>query len=224
LPHEASQIEAIRKQCRNNNDTIVKTDYGNNSGSRQAFSYPVSIRKIAHYSLTPPRYARRLFHLAQFLKASHILEIGTSLGLTTAYLAIACPQAKIITLEGCPELCRIAKEHFNRLKIKNIEVIQGQFENTIPLALQKLGKIDLVYIDGNHRKSAMLDYYEKCVEHSDNNSIMVFDDIRGSIDTENAWEEIKQKKKVVVSLDFFFSGWVLFRKESSREHLNLRYV
>ena len=74
------------------------------------------------------------------MKAGNILEIGTSLGITTAYLALAIPDAKIITLEGCPELSRKAREHFDRLGIKNIELIEGRFEETLPVALDRTRK------------------------------------------------------------------------------------
>ena len=221
---ECKQVELIRQECRKSSEIISKTDYGEGGKSNDGKTYPAALKKIASTSLTSPRHARRLYRLARYLKANRILEIGTSLGITTAYLALANPEARIITLEGCPELCRKAKEHFKRLGIKNVEVMEGRFEDTLSVALDRLETVDLVFIDGNHRKKAMLEYYEKCREYSHNNTVIVFDDIRANAGTEQAWEIVRQKPEVSISLDLFFTGWVFFRKESSRQYFKLRYI
>lgn len=224
LPEEIKRVEHIRQECLKSDETIQKTDYGDGGKNNPARTYTATVRKIASTSLTPPRNARKLFHLARFIKAGTILEIGTSLGITTAYLAMANPGARIITLEGCPQLSRKAKEHFDRLGIKNIELYQGQFEHNLAAALDRLGMVDLVYIDGNHHKEAMLDYYKQCLGHSSNETVMVFDDIHSSPGMEEAWDIIRKSEEVSVSLDLFSSGWLIFRKELSKQHFRLRYI
>lgn len=218
------RIEQIRTACLKSVEIIQKTDYGESRNNSPARVYPVAIRKIARVSLTPPGNAARLYRLARFMNAATILEIGTSLGITTAYLALANPNARIITLEGCPQLSRKAREHFKKLGLKNVELLEGRFEENLDAALNRLGKVDLIYIDGNHHKEAMLDYYGQCLPHSFNDTVMVFDDIHYSPGTEEAWDIIRKKKEVSVSLDLFSSGWLLFRKESSKQHFRLRYI
>ena len=220
----AHEIEALRKECRTSRELIFKTDYGKAGSEGKGIVYPVRLGKIARSSVTSPGHARRLARLAEKTGAGNILEIGTSLGFTTAYLACARPGARIITLEGCPELSRLASEHFKKLEIRNIEIITGRFEDTLQDALQKLKRVDLVYIDGNHRKEAMLNYYGQCREYAGNESVFVFDDIHSSREMEEAWELITGREEVRISLDLFFSGWVFFRKESSRQHFRLRYI
>jgi predicted O-methyltransferase YrrM len=217
-------IEQLRQECLKSREIITRTDYGKGRGKNEGVTYPVSLRQIARTSLTSPRHARRLYRLVRFLKSGNILEIGTSLGFTTAYLALANPEARIITLEGCPELCRKARELFIRLGIKNIELIEGRFEETLSIALDRLGSVDLVFADGNHRKEAVLEYYEKCFAFISNETVMVFDDIHASPGMEQAWELLKKKEEVRISLDFFQNGWIFFRKESSRQHFRLRYM
>jgi len=218
------RIEQIRQECIISDESIQKTDYGESGKYHPGRIYPIAVRKIALTSLTPPRNARRLYRLVRFMKAKKILEIGTSLGITTAYLALANPDARITTLEGCPELSRKAREHFNRLGIKNVELMEGLFEENLSIALDRLGMVDLVFIDGNHHKEAVIDYYEQCFDHSGNETVLIFDDIHSSPGMEEAWDLIRQKDEVRVSLDFFSTGWVIFRKESSKQHFRLRYI
>jgi predicted O-methyltransferase YrrM len=220
---ETGAIEAIRKECLASREIIYKTDFGAGSADLERKKYPVSIRKIAATSLTSRRRAERLYRLARFMKAQRILEIGTSLGITASYLAMADPQAKVITLEGCPELCMKAKDHFSRLGLVNIELIEGRFEDTLGGALEKLGGADLVYFDGNHRKEAVLEYFSRCMPFIGNETVFVIDDIHASAGMEQAWEEVRLHERARVSLDLFFSGWILFRKELSGQHFRLRY-
>jgi predicted O-methyltransferase YrrM len=224
LPATTRQLEEIRKECLRSREIIRKTDYGECDKQRAHRVYPVAVRHIARTSLTPRRNAGRLYRLVRFMMPANILEIGTSLGITTAYLASANPEARIMTLEGCPELSRKAKEHFDKLGIKNIELLEGRFEENLPAALERLGKVDLVYIDGNHCQEAMLDYYAQCMAYAGNETIIIFDDIHFSPGTEEAWNIISKKEEVRVSLDLYTTGWLIFRKESSRQHFRLRYM
>jgi predicted O-methyltransferase YrrM len=220
---EFEKIEKARQEYLDSDEIIRKTDYGVRKEDGKPDVYPVKMKQIASASLTSPRHARRLYRLARYIKADCMLEIGTSLGLTAAYLARANPEARIITLEGCPELCRKARKLYENLGITNIEVLEGRFEETLPAALDKLGIIDLVYIDGNHQRQAMLEYTDACLTCVKNDSVIVFDDIHASPGMEEAWEIVKNKPEVKLSLDLFFSGWIFFRKESSRQHYHLRY-
>jgi predicted O-methyltransferase YrrM len=217
-------IESLRNECLNSNEMIIKTDFGKTAQVKGLSTYPVSLRSLARSSVTSPRHARRLYRLAEKIRAERILEIGTSLGFTTAYLSCARPDAQIVTLEGCHEISRIAGEHFRTLGIKNIDLITGRFEDTLEPALKKLNRADLVYIDGNHRRAAVLEYFDKCLAFAGNETVFVFDDIHSSDEMEQAWELIRKRDEVRISLDFFFNGWIFLRKESSRQHFSLRYI
>jgi len=217
-------IELLRRRYLESNEIIIKTDFGAGAGDYDKITRRVGVKKIAMTSLTSRKHARRLNRLIRYLELEKVLEIGTSLGISTAYLSIANPGARIITLEGCPETSRIAQLNFNELGLKNVDLIEGRFENTLPEALEKLGSVDLVFIDGNHRRHAVMEYFDKCLEFANNDTVIVVDDIHSSKDMEQAWEEARNHPRVTVSLDLFYSGWIFLRKESSRQHFRLRYI
>jgi predicted O-methyltransferase YrrM len=217
------KIEALRKSLLKSRTIINKKDFGTGSEKPGNMTYPAEIRKIARRSLNPAKYARRLSLLVKYLRAEKVLELGTSLGITTSYLASGNPLCKITTLEGCPETSMNAIANFRELKLGNIKLITGRFEDTLPVALEELGSVDIVFIDGNHRKEAVLDYFVKCVEYSNNNTVIIVDDIHLSEGMEEAWEEIKRHDMARVSLDLFYSGWIIMRKELSRQHFRLKY-
>lgn len=221
---ETYDIEALRREFLNNEEIIQKTDHGSGAGHGTISTYPVKLSRIARTSLTSSRHALRYFNLVRHLKSSAILELGTSLGFTTAYLARANAGGMVVSIEGCPELGRIARANLEKLGISNTQVLSGRFDEKLDEALKILGRPDLVFIDGDHRKESVLENFERCLSHIHNDSVIILDDIHGNPGMEEAWELLAARDDVRVSLDLFFSGWLFFRKESSKEHFRLRYL
>src|SRR5690606_25194025 len=154
---------------------------------------------IARTSLKPPRHARTLFRLARWFRPEQVLELGTSLGITTLYLAKGADEGMVTTIEGCPQTHRIAQEHFERLGQRNITPLLGSFRARLPEALQRMERLDLAFLDGNHAKEPTLDYFEQCLERSHNDTVIVLDDIHWSREMEEAWETVKAHLRVTVT-------------------------
>ena len=151
-----------------------------------------------------------------------IFELGTSLGINTLYLAKAWTQGKVTTFEGCPETLKIAQQNFEKLKA-NIHTVEGNIDETLPEELKKHDKVDFVFFDANHRKSATLKYFHACLEKVDENTVFVFDDIYWTKDMGEAWDEIKNHHEVMLSIDLFDLGLVFFRKNQPKQHFLLRF-
>jgi predicted O-methyltransferase YrrM len=214
------KIELLRKKLLASQRQIDVTDMGaGKSGKR-------TISEIAQRSAKSAKYCQLLFRIAYHLKPATILELGTSLGISTNYLASADPKAKIITIEGCPNTAAEAKKNFESLGLKNIESVIGNFDSTLPAVLansQQLTAIGLIFIDGNHRKEPTINYFSQCLSHATNDSVFIFDDIHWSDEMEEAWEEIKAHPQVTVTIDLFFLGLVFFRKEQAKENFTVRF-
>jgi predicted O-methyltransferase YrrM len=209
----------FRKKLLANKSQISVTDFG--AGSKVFKNNLRPVNKISHYAGLSKKRAHLLINLANYFKPKTIVEFGTSVGLGTAALHLGNPDAKIITLEGCPNTMQIAKDQFEMFTFKNIQMITGEF-NTSLRNIKPEASLDLVYFDGNHQKEATLKYFEYCLLHVNNNSVFVFDDIHWSKSMEEAWEIIKKHQKVKVTIDTFQWGIVFFRKEQEKEHFIIR--
>ncbi|HEY0676916.1 MAG TPA: class I SAM-dependent methyltransferase [Chitinophagaceae bacterium] len=216
------QIEAIRSLLLNDDTMIEVEDKG--AGSAIAATKQRRIREIARTALKPPKYARLLFRMVDHYQPATILELGTSLGITTAYMAIANPSARIITIEGSPAIALKARENFSRLNIRNIQLVTDDFSNSLKPSLEALKPVDLVFVDGNHRKAPTLLYFEEILRYSHPETIIVFDDIHWSAEMEEAWSEIKGHPAVKCTVDLFLLGLV-FLKEEFRvpRHFTIRF-
>jgi len=217
---ENSVPENIRTDMLNSQRVIKVDDLGAGAGNRQEKIKKLS--DIAAKSLTSPRYAGLLFKFARYFKPGIIIELGTSLGVTSAYFSRAIPEGKVITIEGCKEIADIARLNHEKHHITNVKIINSNFDDSLPLILKELNRAEFVFFDGNHRKEATLKYFELCLQYIDNNSIFIFDDINWSEGMKEAWHEIKRNKQVTLTLDFFRMGVVFFRKELSKQNFKIR--
>ncbi len=212
-------FNTYRKELISNNNTIQITDFG--AGSKVFSSNIRQVSKIAKHAGISKKRSQLLFKVIHYFQPNSLLEIGTSLGLSTAVMALAAPKAKISTLEGCPETANIAQTMFHAYDFKNIQLSIGDFQSTLPEVL-KNKTYDFIYFDGNHTKKATLDYFHLCLQSVHNDSVFIFDDIHWSKEMEEAWEEIKNHKTVKVTIDTFQWGFVFFRKEQEKEHFTIR--
>jgi predicted O-methyltransferase YrrM len=215
-------IEKQRQEQLRNNDIIEVEDFG--AGSSMLKSNKRSVKNIAASSLKSKKFAQLLFRIIQFYKPSSILELGTSLGITTAYLANGNEQGKVFTCEGSAAIAGIAKKNFDHLQLKNVHLTQGDFAKTLQPLLNQIGKVELAFIDGNHRKEPTLDYFTKLLNHSTSSTMLIFDDIHWSKEMEAAWNEIQQHHSVTLTIDLFFIGLVFLHPDCKvKQHFTIRF-
>lgn len=209
-PHIFESIEGFRAVWKFDKTKIEINDFG--AGSKKIKTKYRKISDIATTSLTNKKHSQLLYKIASFYQPKTILELGTSLGITTSYLSSACPQAEVHTIEACNSIATCAKETVNRLNKKNITIHTGTFSKTLPQLLPHLKIVDLVYIDGNHTKEATLFHLESILAYTNKDSIIIFDDIYWSKDMSAAWQAIKAHPSISLTVDVFQFG-ICFRKE-----------
>jgi predicted O-methyltransferase YrrM len=215
------KIETIRKRLISDPGSIDIIDFGTGSILKKGKLRRVS--EIARYSSVPEKYGKLLAGLSSEFGKTSIIEFGTSFGISTMYMAAGNPAAIVYTLEGSDTISDIAKENFLEAGLANINILTGSFEKTLP-EIEKKGIIPgLVFIDGNHRKEPTLEYFNRMVKLSDENSVIVLDDIYYSAEMGEAWNEIKNNDKVSFTIDIFKMGLVFFRQGMTRNDYIIRY-
>jgi predicted O-methyltransferase YrrM len=163
----------------------------------------VAVRQVVRRASSSPCQGRMLFRLANWAAPKTMLELGTSLGVGAMYLASGMRSARFITLEGCADFAQVARTNLEILDLKNAEVVTGEFEKTLPKALEKLQTLDFVFLDGNHRPEPTLQYFESCLRFAHEKTVLVFDDAYWSPGMAQAWEQIKRHPRVTLTVDFF---------------------
>ena len=216
-----NQIEALRRGLLQDNRTITVTDLG--AGSHVNKNRTKQIKQIAKNALKPPKLAQLIYRLAARFAPANIIELGTCLGITTSYLAKAAPQARIISIEGCPQTSAVAGETLKQASVANVNLVTGNFDTILPDLIHELDEIDFMFIDGNHRKDATLNYFKWSLPKVHENTILIFDDIYWSTGMTEAWQSIKNHPQVTVTVDLFWIGLVFFKKGQAKEHFKIRF-
>ncbi len=217
-----AHIEKERKALLADITVIEVEDFG--AGSAVIKNNLRMVRDIAASSLKSKKFSQLLFRMVQYYKPTTILELGTSFGITTSYLASGNAQATVYTCEGAGNIAAIAQQTFDHLHINNISLQQGDFSLTLPPVLAQLQKVDLAFIDGNHRKEPTLHYFLQLLPHATNDTILVFDDIHWSAGMEAAWAQIQQHPQVTLTIDLFFIGIVILNRNIKiPQHFTLRF-
>jgi len=219
--NSCKKIESLRKELCKQERIIKITDFG--AGSTINNSKTRKVKDIAKNSSKNSKFGKLLYRIIRFYKPKNILELGTSLGISTSYLAKADADAQVFTFEGCPETAKIAEENFKKQNIKNTSITLGDFNLTLTKKLKEIKTIDLAFIDGNHQEKQTIDYFEKCLKHANNNTIFIFDDIHWSDGMENAWKYIKTNTSTTLTIDLFFVGIVFVKSELSKEDFTIRF-
>lgn len=219
---EYAMVEELRSSLLADRTVLTVEDLG--AGSVVTRSSQRTVSSIAKNAAKSKKLGQLLFRMVKQYQPQTLLELGTSLGITSAYLAKANPSAKLISLEGAMTVAAKAKSNMNKLGIANLELVTGNFDDKLAGVLNSLSAVDFAFIDGNHRREPTERYFRQLLPKIHSNTILVFDDIHWSREMEGAWETIKSHRAVRCTIDLFFIGIVLFREEfHEKQHFCIRF-
>ncbi|MCG8412314.1 MAG: class I SAM-dependent methyltransferase [Bacteroidales bacterium] len=194
------------------NKTVVDSEH----------SISLELGKIIKRSSINSKYGKLLFRLIQFFNSETILEIESSVGISSAYIAQANKKAHFISIESIKLKIEIAKKLSNELN-QNTEFIHGNIDSILKSTIDKYIQLDFVFFDGNHTPKNTIKYFELCLTKIHNDSVFVFNDIHWSDEMEKAWEYIRNHKTTKVSVDLFKIGIIFFKQELSSEQYTIKF-
>lgn len=214
---DKKQIQSLISQLSNDKRSIRFSDFG--AGSKR-LKTERKISSVLKNSSSKGKYAQLFYQLSAFYQPQHILEFGTSLGIGTIHFAKGNPNAKITTVEACPETAKIATENFEKTGIKNVRLVNKTFEEF--LKEEGIPVYDVIFIDGHHDGIALLRYVDLLDKYIHDDTFIILDDIRWSDSMFSSWQKLKSDKRFNVSVDLFRMGILLKRAGQKKEHFTVR--
>lgn len=208
---EFGRLDGLRKQLLNDTHVLNIEDLG--AGSNILKSKQRRVCDIARHGITKRNFSEFYFKLINYFNAQTVIELGTSLGLNTLYLARSGNQPKVYSIEGSIALHQYAQQLLQTYQAKNVQLLQGNFDAVYPSLLKELKQFDFLLIDGNHTYEATMHYFHEALSYVHEHTIIVMDDIYWSEGMTRAWEMIKAHPKVRLTLDFYYCGIVFFKTE-----------
>ncbi len=213
-------IEGYRKQLLENHDPLIIQDLGAGSQISDASSRPIS--DLARHTPVSPRIGRLLFRLVHFHRPQHLLELGTSLGISGMYQAAAAASKPFWTIEGNPASAKFAQRQFRRIGLLNTQVYNDPFEKALPALLDQMDQLDYAFVDGNHRYEPTEKYVNWMLAKVHSGSMIVLADIYWSNEMRAVWDTLRHRPEVRASIDLYEVGLLLFRTEfTEQQHWTL---
>ena len=134
LYQEYNIVKKLKKKLFNNNQTITLQGFG--SKSDQNNGKITTIHKLAELTSVSEKYGKLLFRVVKYFQPKSILELGTSLGISTIYMSLANNKTKITTVEGEAELDGIIRKGFSETQCSNINLIIDDFDHFLNYSFQ----------------------------------------------------------------------------------------
>jgi predicted O-methyltransferase YrrM len=195
--------------------------------ARAPTSGPLVIRRLAMNVSVPRRLGMFLHLCAEAFDARVILETGTCLGISGAYLVSVPSRPRLVTLEGSEAFATIAKETLATVS-DNAVIVIGPFERTLQPTLDRLGeenvKINVAYIDGHHEEAATLHYVRAIVPHLAAEALVVLDDIHLYRGMWNAWRKLASSPGVAAAVNVGRFGLLVYGNSPARDFDLSRYT
>ncbi|MBQ9143987.1 MAG: class I SAM-dependent methyltransferase [Paludibacteraceae bacterium] len=220
-------IEDLRSELLHDTREVEFVDFGSGGKNgekakkRQGYKTKKQVCDIAKGSLAKKKYAQLLARLVGWLRENGerdgerggltVVELGTSLGITTAYMAAMDSRNRIVSYEGCPAVAEIAMANWEKLGLENVECRVGELTiDSLQGAVDSLQKIDVAFIDANHTYEATLTYFNALASRVHDKSVIVLDDIHYNEEMERAWKAICADERVTSTIDLYQMGMVFF--------------
>jgi predicted O-methyltransferase YrrM len=216
-----AEIEEKRKLYLKDRSKVSGDDLG--AGSRLSKSSGQRVSNIAAHGISSKKDCVFLSEWIKMIQPEIVIELGTSLGIATAYLAKANTQNYVHTFEGNNSLARKAQKLFDQLKCENVDILHGDIDEMLPRKLAQLDKIDFALIDANHTYDAALNYFDLLQEKISDTGVMIIDDIRWSPAMNRAWNNLVARETVSISIEFLNQGVLMFEKHLQKQHYILSY-
>lgn len=193
------------------------------AGSRITTAKRRKVSSLVKHASVTTRQGALLYRLCSWYRPGTVLEFGSGLGISTAYLAAGSVNTRIITVEGSPEKHACAVENFPDELSGRVDFVQGSFDDHFKMMLNRAGERTIIFIDGDHRYRSTIDKVMAFLNKELQETMIILDDIYWSADMERAWKECLMDERVALSLDLFHFGILIRRPAISRQHIKVNF-
>ncbi len=157
----------------------------------------------------PTKYNKLLFRMVAYYKPNYIIEVGSSLGITTAYLASPEKRNLVQTIETNLELGVIASETLSSLALPNTTQSKGSLKEVV----SKLSERTFGFILINHANWESEELAQHLLDFVEEDAIVIFVEINKNLQTKLFWDNLIYQQNKTISVTLFYFGIIFLKKE-----------
>lgn len=151
------------------------------------------------------------------------VELGTSLGVSSSYLAAGLQlneKGSLTTFEVSRARAVVARDTWTQLGVRQVDLVNEAFHPDVR-ALRELGPIDFAFVDAHHEHRRTLDFAAALIGRLSPHGVILYDDIRHSIGMQHAWYELRAAPRVAASVDLGKVGICLYGERGELEPVHV---
>jgi len=164
-------------------------------------------------------YGALLFRLINFFKCRSVLQIGSSTGVMSLYLALplrnSCNCYVLEERTGLLDFVRVFAENHS---LKNLHWMEGVYAENLRRLKTKIASCDFIFINamGDAEKTnEAIHLAETLVSR---NTVMVIDNIQRDKSMKKLWQKFKSREDVGLTIDLLSLGLVFFNTQLHKQH------
>lgn len=161
---------------------------------------PIRLGELTKLAAIPPARAKLLSTLATFAPSGVRLELGSNVGIGTAYLAQVAVEQRgyVFSVEGVPAIAEAARTTLRVTELQNhAEIICKDFDDWLDVGekwISRQGRLTFAFIDGSHQYEPTMRYTKRVQELCSPGAMIVLDDLSQNKGMKQAWRELSRDK------------------------------
>jgi len=222
LERSRAKLERSRVPLRRSPETYPRRPEG------KQWPLFMTVGRIARYSSVHAPWGRLLLALVRATSPAYVLELGTAIGISGAYISTALAvhgRGRLVTIEATPELAAQARWLFDRLGLVNVEQrVDWITADSLAGVRRSYGPADFIYVDAIKDGDVLIDVHRRLSELASRDAVVVYDDVDWSEEMIAAWTAIQDEPSVGTSIDLGRMGIVVInqaRPEQARFSLHV---
>lgn len=181
-----------------------------------------AVPDLDKYASISAKYGKLLFRIVKYYNLQNRIEFGTSLGVSAMYLAKGNAEGNVKSFEGNESLSEFSSKWHKEHDLQNIIVVNKLFSEAMSKIESGNEKIDLVFIDGDHKYESTKEYFNFFLMRM-KEGFIILDDINWSAGMRKVWNEIVEHNTSFVTFDLYKLGIVMMRESVTPGTYTLRF-
>lgn len=207
-------IEKVRKKflASDKNCEVVTRKGGTN----------MSLSKATSRMAIDARVGQLAFRLVNDFKPKSIVEYGSTIGISSLYLAGPDSRTMLHSLSAQPSFVSIIKQYAAKLKIDNIDYISQCDMETFEQVLSKNPEVDFLMITKSEAEETKHLINKFFMRNVPKQMALVIDPHKDKL-TESVWNEVKSMSQIKVTMDMFELGVIIKNPDLQKEDFVVRF-
>lgn len=159
---------------------------------------PIRLGELTKLAAIPPARGKLLATLATFAPSGIRLELGSNVGIGTAYLAQVAAEQRghVLSIEGVPAIAETAKTTLRATDLyPYADIICKDFDDWLDVGekwIARRGELTFAFIDGSHQYAPTMRYAKRVQSLCVPGAMIVLDDLSQNDGMKKAWRELSR--------------------------------